>query len=287
VAIGFNNGDLTIREERLDLNESTFKPDEGYQSNIAQNYRTALIGKFSYLDRVVGDTQSLDAACLEGDEDTIRSAPSNWGTYIADQIRNTNGQGKMQIGLVNGGAIRIDDRPCGNLSFEHLERTFGFNTEVAYLKLAGEDLKQKILENAVAGKRGAGRFLQFAGITFMFDRHRLPGDRVFNIKVQKESAWVDFDKNEIYSIAIPRWLYEGNDGYAFKEKVKFFLPGCPDARALVYNALQGAMAESKRDTINAKLKVGAVELPDYAKGSIPKMDTWKEAPADLDKFCPK
>ncbi|HSE19436.1 MAG TPA: 5'-nucleotidase C-terminal domain-containing protein [Pyrinomonadaceae bacterium] len=287
VAIGFNNGVLTIREERVDLNDSTFKPDEGYQSTIAENYRTVLLEKFSYLDEVVGNTKSLNARCLEGDEDTIRNAPSNWGSYIADQMRNTNGQGKMQIGLLHGGGIRIDDRPCGDLSFEHLERTFGFKTEVVYIKLTGEDLKQRILENAVAGKRGAGRFLQFAGITFMFDRHRLPGDRVFDIKVQKGSAWVEFDKNELYSIAVPRWLYEGNDGYAFKDKVKFLLPACPDARVLVYNALQGVTAQTKPDAITVNLKVGAVELPEYAKATIPKIDTWKAAPLDLNKFCPK
>ena len=287
VAIGFNNGVLTIREERVDLNDSTFKLDDGYQRSIAENYHTALLEKFSYLDDVVGNTKSLDARCLEGDEDTIRNAPSNWGSYIADQMRITNGQGKMQIGLLNGGGIRIDDRPCGDLSFEHLERTFGFKTEVVYIKLAGEDLKQRILENAVAGKRGAGRFLQFAGITFMFDRHRLPGDRVFNIKVQKGSAWVEFDKNEIYSIAVPRWLYEGNDGYAFKDKVKFLLPACPDARALVYNALQGTTAETKPDAVASNLKVGAVELPEYANASVPKIDTWKAAPLDLNNFCSK
>jgi 2',3'-cyclic-nucleotide 2'-phosphodiesterase (5'-nucleotidase family) len=286
VAIGFNDRAVDIREERVEINDSTLKPDEGYQHDIAEAYRAALLEKFSYLDEVVGNTQSLPARCLEGDEETIRSAPSNWGTYIAEQMRVANGQGQMQIGLLHGGGIRIDDRPCGNLSFEHLERTFGFETEVVYIKLAGEDLKQRILENAVAGKRGAGRFLQFAGINFLFDRHRLPGDRVFDIKIQKGSEWVEFDKNEVYSIAIPKWLYDGHDGYNFKDKVKFLLPACPDARTLVYNALYSAKLKATPDAATVNLKLGAVELPEYVK-ALPKIDTWKPAPLDIDNFCPK
>jgi 2',3'-cyclic-nucleotide 2'-phosphodiesterase (5'-nucleotidase family) len=273
VAVGFENGAPKIEEEEIELKDPEYKPDEVYQRRVADYYRKALIQKFPYLAEVVGNTSSLNARCLEGDEDTIRTAPSNWGSYIADQMRVTNGQGAMQIGLINGGGIRIDDRPCGELSFEHLERTFAFDMQVVYIKLAGEDLKQRILENAVAGKRGDGRFLQFAGITFSFDRRRAPANRVYEIKVRDGSKWVAFDPKQTYTLAVPEFLYKCNNGYTFREKVTFLLPPGPDVRSLVYRALKGTTASLAE-------KQGAVELPGYANSSMPRLGPWVKAPAN-------
>jgi 2',3'-cyclic-nucleotide 2'-phosphodiesterase (5'-nucleotidase family) len=286
VALGFDNGTPKIEEKKILLKDPEFKPDAVYQERIADYYREAMLQKLPYLGREVGNTSSLNARCLEGDEDTIRTEPSNWGSYIADQMRVAEGQGSMQIGLINGGGIRIDDRPCGELSFEHLERTFAFDMNVVYIKLAGADLKQTILENAVAGKRGDGRFLQFAGITFSFDRRRAPADRVYDIKVRNGANWNPLNSKELYSVAVPKFLYQCNNGYKFREKVRFLLPGDgPDVRTLVYKALVGARDSARTASPTSLDKIGANELPGYANSAVPKMGTWVAAPAS--NACPK
>ncbi len=122
----------------------------------------------------------------------------------------------------------------------------------------------------------------------MFDRHRLPGDRVFAIEVEKGAKWVAFNNNETYSVAAPKFLYDCNDGYKFKDKVKFVLPPGPDVRTLVYNALQSAKAKldgKKTNPSTFDRKIGAVELPEYTKAVVPKLGPWANPSAN--NFCPK
>jgi len=61
ISIGFSDGVPDIREEKIELNDQSFILDEGYQRDIAANYRTALQQKISYIDQVIGNSQSIGA----------------------------------------------------------------------------------------------------------------------------------------------------------------------------------------------------------------------------------
>jgi len=75
---------------------------------------------------------------------------------------------KAQIGILNAGHS-YRRSPCGSLRFEHLERTIGFPTQVAYVKLTGEDLSERSLSTQLLGS-GGWSFPSARGIKFDFDR---------------------------------------------------------------------------------------------------------------------
>jgi 2',3'-cyclic-nucleotide 2'-phosphodiesterase (5'-nucleotidase family) len=267
LSIGLKDGAPEIREEKIDLNDKGFIPDEAYQRDIVADYRAQLKQKSSYIDQVIGSSESIGAECLDATEETVRNETSNWGTYLANQMRKAYGNEEAQIGILHGGAIRIDDQFCGKLRFEHLERTFGFKTEVVYVKLSGADLRRHILEHAVGGKRGDGRFLQVAGIKFDFNRRLMTGERVFNIRVQKGVDWEELDDRTVYSVAVPKYLYGGGDEYKFTEKTTGVFIPCPgpDLRTLVYHDLKREYHGAKSVTSDAV--AAATEAPDYIKNS--------------------
>ena len=276
ISIGLKDGAPEVREEKIELNDKSFIPDEAYQRDIVADYREQLKQKISYIDQVIGSSESIGAECpLDATEETVRNEASNWGTYLADRMRRAYENEDAQIGILNGGAIRIDDQFCGELRFEHLERTLGFDTKVVYVKLSGEDLRRHILEHAVGGKRGDGRFLQVAGIKFDFNRRLMSGERVFNIRVKKGKDWEKLDNHTDYSVAVSEYLYNCGDEYKFREKIaNIFKPSPgPDLRTLVYQDLR-AYPGSKSAASDAV--AGATQAPDYIKSSLPVSGRWTE-----------
>jgi 2',3'-cyclic-nucleotide 2'-phosphodiesterase (5'-nucleotidase family) len=271
VAIGLKDGAPQLREEKVELDER-YNPDEGYQRDIVADYHAKLSQKLAYLDRTIGDTRTVGQECCDATEETVRNKSSDWGSFLADQMRKAYSNEEAQIGFLNGGGIRIDDQFSGQLRFEQLERTFGFETKVVYVKLSGADLKRDILEHAVGGKRGDGRFLQSAGISFDFNRLRPPGDRTFNIRVRKGAGWEDFKEGEDYKIAVPEYLFNCGDGYKFREKIKAYIPPGPDLRALVYKALNQVNRGAKSTAPAAE--EGALEVPDYFRDLTARDGEW-------------
>ena len=268
VSFGLKDGAPEVREEKIDLTGRP-EPDEGYERDIVADYRAQLRQRLPYIDWVVGSDKSVGLDCLHATEETVRSEKSNWGTYLAEQMRKAYSP-EAQIGIFNGGSIRLDDIVCGDIRFEHLERTFGFDARVVHVEIRGDDLRRDILEQAVAGKRGDGSFLQVAGLRFDYNRRRNPGERVFNVQVREEGKWAALDPGRVYTVAVPEYLFECNDGYRFREKIIRMTPEeCgqrADLRTLVYNALRQAHRASGPEA--AADGEGVFQLPEYAQ-SLP------------------
>lgn len=275
ISIGLKDGAPEVREEKVELTESV-EPDAGYQRDIAADYRARLRQRLSYIDAVIGDDKSIGLSCLYATEETVRNERSNWGVYLADQMRRAYAKEEAQIGVFNGGSIRIDDNVCGEIRFEHLERTFGFDAQVVFIKIHGQDLKHAILEHAVAGKRGDGRFLQAAGVRFDYDRLLLPGERVFNVRVREGAKWVPLDNIKVYAVAVPKYLFDCNDGYRFREKVVAVMPSESgprrDLRSLVYDALTRAFRASN-PAASGDMD-GVFEMPEYVRDSPAVATDW-------------
>ena len=113
---------------------------------------------------------------------------------------------------------------------------------------------------------------------FNFNRRLMTGKRVFNIWVQNGASWEALDDHTIYSVAVPKYLYDCNDNYTFREKITAFIPTPgPDLRTLVYHALKRPYAGSKSATSG--------EAPEYITSLVPLMGVW--TPAAENNVCPQ
>lgn len=221
--------------------DTTLAVDPAYRREVEEKYRTAIRAKVPFFDAQIGTSTTL----LDATEETVRDAESNWGDYLADVMRGAFPDVRTDVAVLNGGAIRIDDRFQGPIRWEHLQRTFGFPTRVGVVWLRGRDLRQTVLEQGVSGGRGEGRFLQVSGLRFTFDRSRRVGERVTRVEVQQGSGWAPLDDERVYAVAVPDYLYGGGDAYHFKDRAIMTIPPGPDVKLLVFDALSAAYAQGR------------------------------------------
>lgn len=132
---------------------------EGWQKRLSEQLRKARSGGE---DKTIGRT----AALLEGVETAVRSRETALGNFLADVIRTAMG---TEIGLVNGGAIRINDNiPPGPVTAMDLEGIFYFDDKLLAFSLSGAELLE-MLRNSVSKRHlGDGRFLQVSGLRFRY-----------------------------------------------------------------------------------------------------------------------
>jgi 2',3'-cyclic-nucleotide 2'-phosphodiesterase (5'-nucleotidase family) len=229
---GFRNGEPAMYAQPIEVN-TAIPIDPEYQRVIQDRYRAELNTKIPFFEQVIGRS----AVRLDATEETVRDAESNWGNYLADLMRSAYPDIPVDVAVLNGGAIRIDDTFSGDIRWEHLARTFGFPTRVALVWLRGSDLKRTLLEHSVSGGRGEGRFLQVSGVRFTFNRGREPGSRVSEVRVEQDDEWVPLEEDRIYVVAVPDYLYGGGDGYQFKQRAVLTVPPGPELKLLAFEAL--------------------------------------------------
>ncbi len=240
VLLGMRGGRPAVHAVPVALDASV-PQDPAYRREVEERYRAALLEKVPFFDTRIGTA----ATRLDATEGTVRDAESNWGSWLADQMRTAFPDVRADVAVLNGGAIRIDDTFEGPIRWEHLARTFGFPTRVGLVWLRGRDLRQTVLEQGVSGGRGEGRFLQVSGLRFTFDRRRSPGERVTKVEVQEGEGWAPLDENRIYVVAVPDYLYGGGDAYHFKDRATMTLPPGPELRLLAFDALTAAYARGE------------------------------------------
>jgi 5'-nucleotidase len=253
VRFGYQNGQAYLIPEKIDV-DARIPFDKDYQREIADRFRRELEQKVPFITAQIGASSTR----LEGLEEIVRTRESNWGSYLADQMRNAFGALRADIAVLNGGAIRIDDDFSGAIRFEHLWRTFGFATRVGYVWLRGKDVRQEILEHSVAAEPGDGRFLQVSGLKFEFDRHAAPGRRVRAVKVQQGEDWSALNDDQLYIVAVPDYLLEGGDGYNFKQKAVMTIPPGPELKLLTFEAI--SQAYTRGESISPAVEGRIVEM---------------------------
>jgi 5'-nucleotidase len=241
------NGDPTIATRKIDLDE-TVAIDDDYEM-LATKWRTRLVDTFPFLEAHIGDA----AVALDGREVTVRNSESNWGTFIADQMRGAFGKPHADLAFINGGTLRIDDIIHGEILFEHIGRTFGFSSYLRETTVTGAEFRQ-VME---AGYRGfgpsKGYFPQVSGFRVCVDRSRNEGDRIVSLQVPVNDSWQEIAADKTYTLIVPDFLYGGGDGYEIPKDRPASRPGSE----LVYRVLDAvinATAEGR--------KVGAAVDPD-------------------------
>ena len=234
-------GQVTLRERQIELDES-IALDPGYEV-LASKWRGRLLEKFPFLEARIGTA----ALPLDGREETVRNEESNWGNFIADQMRVAFGE-PSDLAFINGGTLRIDDFIEGDILFEDIGRTFGFSSYLRLITLTGEELRN-VLE---AGYRGQGPskgyFPQVSGFRVCIDHSRVSGDRIVSLQVPGDQGWQEIEADKEYSVVVPDYLYRGGDGYEFPKDRPASLPGSE----LKYLVLDGVLRAQALGT-----KVGA------------------------------
>ena len=279
VSVALRDGTPSLRAQRIALDESEVKPDERFQRDVAEHFRSRLRQEMSYLERAVAQVKGV---CYSATEGVVRQGQSSWGSLIADAMRQAYRKAPADVAVINGGSIRIDDNFCDEVRFEHLERSFAFDSPVTYVRLSGKNLKQDILEHSVGGKLGDGRFLQVSGVRFRFDRSQRDGERVFDVEVQRGKSWEPLREGKSYVVAVPKFIFQCGDGYDFKKYVTEYVPEGPDIRALTYQALT-RLAGVKKPTVHSP-DHRIIDVPRYAISSPVRQAVWVPL-SDTDKVC--
>jgi len=235
-------GSVRISERKVVLDRSVaFDPE--YEV-LADKWRARLLEKFPFLEARVGTA----AVPMDSREVTVRNKESNWGNFIADQMRGAFRDGTADLAFINGGTLRIDDFIEGDILFEDIGRTFGFSSYLRKTTLTGGEFRT-VLE---AGYRGAGPskgyFPQVSGFRVCVDRNRDSGDRIVSLQVPLEEGWQEIVADKEYSLVVPDYLYRGGDGYDVpKER-----PATPPGSELKYLVLDGILAaQAKGEQIGA------------------------------------
>jgi 2',3'-cyclic-nucleotide 2'-phosphodiesterase (5'-nucleotidase family) len=156
------------------------------------------------LDIEVGQTQ----VALDTRRATVRTQESNFGSLIADAIRNAT---DADVGFTNGGGIRGDRLyEAGHvLTRRDILTELPFGNTTVLVAISGADLLAA-LENGVSQvEDGAGRFPQVSGLTFSFDASKPAGERVSDVAVRG----VPLNEGATYRVATNDYMLGGGDGY--------------------------------------------------------------------------
>ena len=240
IDVTFTDDGPVVAEKTLDIDASVPLDDE-YQV-IANKWRTRLLELMPFLSSRVGEA----AVPLDGREVAVRNADSNWGVFIADQMRTAFRDPPSDFAFVNGGTLRIDDFIADDITFEDIGRTFGFSSYLRYMKMDGRDFR-RLLE---AGYRGIGPskgyFPQISGFRVCVDRSRPDGERIVQMLVPDGAGgWQEIDPDREYTVVAPDFLYRGGDGYDFSMAREVSRPGS-ELIYLVLDAILNAQASGRQ-----------------------------------------
>ena len=230
------DGRPVINENRVRLDEQVALDDD-YEV-LATKWRSRLLETFPFLEATVG----FAALPLDGREVTVRNEESNWGSFIADQMRGAFGSPGADLAFVNGGALRLDDFVEDDIQFEDIGRTFGFSSYLRFMTLTGAQFRDVMQ----AGYRGfgpsKGYFPQVSGFRICVDRSRNEDDRIVSLQVPENGNWVEIDDEKEYSLVVPDFLYGGGDGY----KLPNDRPASRPASELIYLVLDAVLDAQSR-----------------------------------------
>ena len=224
----------------LDL-DADVAEDAAYVEQVESRWRSQLLERFPFLTSKVGEA----ALPLDGREVTIRNEESNWGNFVADQMRVAFGDEPANLAFLNSGTLRIDDFVSGEITFEDIGRTFGFSSYLRQMTITGADF----LVVMEAGYRGSGPskgyFPQVSGFRICVDRERLDGERIVSLQVPADDGWQEIDPLADYSLVVSDFVYGGGDGYLLPQDAPVTPPGS-ELKYLVLDAVMRAQANGEK-----------------------------------------
>lgn len=207
---------------------STVKPDEAVAAKVAEYAKL--------LDAELGVELGTTAIELDSRKASVRAMETAMGNLVADGIRKAVG---ADLAITNGGGIRGDKvYPAGTkLTRKDILTELPFGNKTVMIELTGAQVEEA-LENGVSEiEKGAGRFPQVSGLTFVVDKAKAAGDRVSDIMAN--GAALDPAKN--YSVATNDYMAGGGDGYSVFKGTKMLVN--PESAKLMANDVMAYIRE--------------------------------------------
>jgi 5'-nucleotidase len=233
------DGQVSIAARSLALDTGVAK-DTDYQQ-LEDEWRAELLRLYPIIEAKVGEA----AIPFDVREEVIRNGESSWGNFIVDNARQAFGKPMADFAFINSGSVRIDDYILGDISYEDIARTFGFSSFLRWLKLSGAEFRT-LMEAGYVGE-GEGNFPQVSGFRVCVDRRLPERSRIVSLQVPVEADWQEIDASRQYTLVMPDFLYQNNDGYVVPDRLRD-----PDSRPgaelkyLVVDAIIKAQQEGKK-----------------------------------------
>jgi len=166
------------------------------------------------LDEVRNEVVAEATAPIEGDRSFCRAMECEMGNLIADAILDRTRDQGIQIVFQNGGGIRasID---AGEITKGEVLTVLPFQNLLSTFYIPGSAVKEA-LENAVRqydDPDATGRFAQVAGMKYTITPANAFGERISDIMVEENGAFVPLEMDKMYGVAANDFLRRGGDGY--------------------------------------------------------------------------
>ncbi|XP_037078081.1 snake venom 5'-nucleotidase-like isoform X2 [Pollicipes pollicipes] len=193
-------GTWTIDVDRIEV---TSKYDE--DPLLKQQLQHYIDMSETRLDDVIGHFE----VALEGRSCKVRTEETNLGNFCSDVILAAM---NADCVILNSGTLRSDRvHPAGDFTMRDLVTIAPFMDGLVLLQVNGATLHQA-LENAVSMyPRLVGRFPQVAGLSFVFDPDKEPGQRVDARYVKVGDVFVQ--PGHLYKLATKEYMHHGKDGF--------------------------------------------------------------------------
>ncbi len=174
-----------------------------------------------------------NAAFLDGSVDPYR-LQSDVGSIVASAMKNETG---ADVGIINAGAIRSSIFP-GEVHERDLSLALPFDNDIVVVELQVQALKDAIMHGLVMSVNSASfRFgaplLQISGVRVTVSQGQI---------ILLDSSGSSLNKADFLTVAMPRFLFGGGDGFDFK-----------DTRAIETNL-------STQDALRSAIESGGLEL---------------------------
>lgn len=205
-------GDVSINARSIELDTSVARDAEYAQ--LENQWHAELLRLYPIVDARVGEA----AINFDAREETIRNEESAWGNFIVDQARGAFGTPNADFAFINSGSIRIDDYILGDIRYEDIARTFGFSSYLRWVELNGAEFRALMEAGYVS--EGEGNFPQVSGFRVCVDRRLPDRSRIVSLQVPAGAGWQEIDASRQYTLVMPDFLYQNNDGYVIPDSVR-------------------------------------------------------------------
>ena len=150
---------------------------------------------------------------LDGDRVKMRTSETTLGNLIADAMLAKTKGDRVQVALINAGAIR-NGFPLGEITMGNVLEALPFGNSIARIDLTGNQLKASLEHGVSLAEQEEGRFPQIAGIRFFWDSKLPVGKRVTKVEIKDGSGNFQLlNPQATYRMATNNFLASGGDGY--------------------------------------------------------------------------
>ncbi|CAL4059580.1 unnamed protein product, partial [Meganyctiphanes norvegica] len=240
LTLTLEDSSVSVDIERIEV-DSRFEPDAEVEEAL------------SHYEEMLNANMEVILGCaaveLDGRESSVRMQETNLGNFICDvMMAATN----SDLALLNAGTIRGDKiHKQGDFKVKDLMTILPMLTPLVVIEITGKNIVEA-LENGVSKyHEESGRFLQVAGVEFVFNPDAPVGSRVPSDLVMVADKYVNLDDK--YRLTTTEYLRKGKDDFTMFPDCTILVDEeeCPMLTCCVQNhfeAIKTCEGKSKKKT---------------------------------------